>query len=130
MNTQERVLAMLNKIENVRTAKKENLGAIEDAVNEVKSNLETRGNDIIALVNELGARLEKGQQDARALAEDLQNSLQEIGMQYNEGEAEYLDIAQELDALGISYDSIFPDIGSDYNDTYELIDNLIFNLGN
>ncbi len=47
MNTENRVLAMLNKIGNVRTAKKENLGVIEDTINAEVSRLENQAQDYI-----------------------------------------------------------------------------------
>lgn len=47
MSTENRVLAMLNKIENVRASKKENLGVIEDTINAEVSRLENQAQDYI-----------------------------------------------------------------------------------
>ena len=47
MNTENRVLAMLNKIGNVRASKKENLGVIEDTINAEVSRLENQAQDYI-----------------------------------------------------------------------------------
>jgi hypothetical protein len=47
MNTQERVLAMLNKVQKVREVKKENLGAIEDAIKNEVDRLENSAQDYI-----------------------------------------------------------------------------------
>ena len=47
MNTQERVLAMLNKVQKAREVKKENLGAIEDAIKNEVDRLENSAQDYI-----------------------------------------------------------------------------------
>ena len=47
MNTENRVLATLNKFKEVQKVKKENLGAIEDAIAEEIGNLESRAQKFI-----------------------------------------------------------------------------------
>ena len=65
MNTEQRVLAMLNKIGNVRTAKKENLGAIEKSI---KNKVE------LGLVDELEYSL----QDLQSIFSEQQTMLSDF----------------------------------------------------
>jgi hypothetical protein len=129
MNTEARVLATLNKIKEVQSKRKD-LGAIEDAINEVKNSLQGREETILTIINDFRAKIQKAEQDAVAVAEYLQTELQSAGMDYNEAEADYLAISKELDDMGISYESSLSDLGSNWNELYDQADNLIFNLEN
>jgi len=130
MNTNTQKL-VFSKITNPnKSLKKQDLGAIEDAVEQVKQDLYDKTKYMEGLVNDLNTQRQEIQSKALALAEDLSNSLIEAGSLFNQAEQEYLDIAKELDALGIQYDSIYPDIGSDFRDAYDVADTLMFNLGN
>ena len=129
MNTEQRVLAMLNKVQNVRLSKKENLGAIEDAINQVKVDLSNKGDMIIQLVSDYNSDIDDKILQAKALGEDLLDLMMQTDGAFNQLEEEYLTTAKELDDLGISYDSIFPDLGSDYNDAKNFATDLADKLG-
>jgi len=59
MNTEQRVLAMLNKVQNVRLSKKENLGAIEDAIKNELDNLDSKAQDYIQQSQSLYSAIEE-----------------------------------------------------------------------
>jgi hypothetical protein len=125
MNTEARVLATLNKIKEVQT--KRNLGAIEDAVNEVKNNLRLKENEMSSIINELSSQIENIVRQSRALAEELQTSLME-STRYSDLELEYISMAEELDNLGIPFDNILSELGSNYSDAYDVAEEAISKL--
>jgi outer membrane murein-binding lipoprotein Lpp len=129
MNTQRQVFEKLAK-QKLGAKDKQNLGAIEDAIREVQDNLNAKANEISTLVNDFNAEIKNSQSKALALAEELQTAIQQAGMSFNDAEAEYKEMAKELLDLGIPFNDIFPEIGTEYSDLYDIADNLIFNLGN
>jgi hypothetical protein len=129
MNTEQRVLAMLSKVKQIKLDKKENLGAIEDAINQVKVDLSNKGDMIIQLVSDYNSDIDDKILQAKALGEDLLDLMMQTDGAFNQLEEEYLTTAKELDDLGISYDSIFPDLGSDYNDAKNFATDLADKLG-
>jgi len=116
METQAKVLAMLNKIKQVREARKENLGAIEDAIKEVQGTLvdisqqtalviDTYDRDVSDIINQVAI-----------LASDLITIIQDASSKYSDYENKYLQTANELDSLGINYDNSLPDLSSNFKD--------------
>jgi len=104
MNTENRVLAMLNKIGNVRTAKKENLGAIEDAINDVKSNiamLETRLYDI---TNELNNELDNSESIINNEIDNVKQYSTSYDNDAYDVQQQYTELYSELKNAGIDYD--------------------------
>jgi hypothetical protein len=130
METQSRVLAMLNKTKQLREARQENLGAIEDAVNQVKQDLSNKFKELTSLYDDLESATVTIMDKSKALGEDLSTSLIEIGSQWNSKLEEFNLIATELDDLGIAYEYDVDSLGSDYLQAYDVADNLMFNLGN
>ncbi len=116
MTTENQIQVNLQKFK----VKKQNLGAIEDAVNEVKQNLKNTGDMLTELVNNYNSDIDSLINEGVALAEKISTLMIEADMIYNQYEEEYLFIASELDAIGVPYDNIFPDVGSDYNDVKDL----------
>ena len=107
---------------------KQKLGAIEDAVNEVKNDLSNKADMIGTLINDYNSDIKDIEARSRALAEDILNLMMEADGAYKQYEEEYLATATELDSLGIPYDSVFPDYGSDYNDAKDYANNLMYRL--
>jgi len=115
MNTEARVLATLNKIKEVQSKRKD-LGAIEDAVKEVQDNIFTIVTNIETLLYSLNTETEQivdGMFGYAMQAKDMVTTAQST---YDEYEAEYLKLAQELDALGLSYEGLDVSIRSDFKD--------------
>jgi len=106
MNTQTRVLAMLNKIENVRIAKKENLGAIEDAVNQVKDDLTFLRDSIVGYTRDIELAITQYDEANAKATSDLSDSIREIDSLVASLQEEAFEKTTELDNLGISYDNI------------------------
>lgn len=129
MNTENRVLAMLNKIGNVRTAKKENLGAIEDAINQVKQNIDKVGVDLVNFTDQLNEAINDSLLKQRALAESLLTDLQSISIQREEVFNQFEEINSELMDLGIDNGIDINKIDADFEIAYATADELINNLG-
>jgi len=117
METQARVLAMLNKTKEVRKQRKQNLGAIEDAISEVKSLLDDNASDIVSVIDNYYQDVSGIVNQVNDLASELLTIIQDASAKFSDYESKYLQTALELDNLGISYDSVFPDLGSDFKDT-------------
>jgi hypothetical protein len=115
MNTEQRVLAMLNKIGNVRTAKKENLGAIEDAVDAVKLQLKENGFELELIVENLNEEINNVVSQMQGLVQGLDAVVQEHKFNYEAIEIQFDEASAELDSLGIGYDTPFPDLSYEYN---------------
>ena len=96
MNTEQRILAMLNKIDNVRASKKENLGIIEDILTQTYSELA-----------------------------DLQSQMKDVFMKLDDNiNSTFDNISNEIETLG-SDASIYQDEYTSLNDKfYELINDL------
>jgi hypothetical protein len=124
MNTENRVLAMLNKIGNVRTAKKENLGVIEDAINEAQNNISVQVDNFESLLYTIQndkERISDGLLDYAMQAREVVNTVQSF---YDEYEAEYLRLTEELDTLGINYNGISTTVLSDLKDAIAYVDGM------
>jgi hypothetical protein len=103
METQSRVLAMLNKTKEVREARQENLGAIEDAINEVKSNASTILNDLQKIKDNLYSDLDDA--ISKILAEADYMSTLTYESDFNSKFEEYNIIVDELKSLNIDFDT-------------------------
>lgn len=128
MNTENRVLAMLNKIGNVRTAKKENLGAIEDAINDAKKNIETSKTLLYDLISNFNNDIDDVIIRSADMSENLRTTLQEATMGYNEFRENYVAIVSEFEDLGIPFDNAIQDIDDKFEEAYALADNLVEKL--
>ena len=122
MNTQERVLAMLNKVQKVREVKKENLGAIEDAIKEAQDNISVQVvnfEQLLSSINNSTETIVDGMMGYAMQARDTVNNVQSY---YDEYEAEYLRLSQELDALGLPYEGLDVSVKSDFKDAINYLD--------
>ena len=126
MNTEKRVQERLN---NFRQAREIKLGAIEDAINEVKQNLSNREQMMIESIDNLQSDIDDVLLESRNLAEKLSTSMREATQMFESAEEDYLFMARELDEIGVDYDNAFPDLGSDWANVYDLADEIMTDLG-
>ena len=126
MNTERRVQERLNKFRQAREIK---LGAIEDAINEVKQNLSNREQMMIESIDNLQSDIDDVLLESRNLAEKLSTSMRGATQMFESAEEDYLFMARELDEIGVDYDNAFPDLGSDWANVYNLADEIMTDLG-
>ena len=126
MNTERRVQERLNKFRQAREIK---LGAIEDAINEVKQNLSNREQMMIESIDNLQSDIDDVLLESRNLAEKLSTSMRGATQMFESAEEDYLFMARELDEIGVDYDNAFPDLGSDWANVYDLADEIMTDLG-
>ena len=126
MNTEKRVQERLN---NFRQAREIKLGAIEDAINEVKQNLSNREQMMIESIDNLQSDIDDVLLESRNLAEKLSTSMRGATQMFESAEEDYLFMARELDEIGVDYDNAFPDLGSDWANVYNLADEIMTDLG-
>lgn len=127
MNTEKRVLAMLNKTREIKLAKKENLGAIEDAINEAQTLVDTYTSDMEATLRNLIIETDDIVSSIMGYSQQLKSIISESQSYYDEAELKFYDTVKELDALGISFNDPFPALGSDFKDAINYA-NTIANL--
>jgi len=130
METQIRVIASINKLKQIQAEKKQQLGAIEDAINSVKQDLENYGDMLLTLVDDYSADLEDAKSRARELADFVSTLMIEADGGYREYEQSYINVSAELDSLDIPYDNILLDVQERFNEIKNEADTLSFNLGN
>jgi uncharacterized coiled-coil DUF342 family protein len=132
-NTQNLVFSKLsNQKPSVKKplVKKQELGAIEDAIQQSKQDLADKGAELLNLKDTLKDQVQNIRDQAKSLSEDLLNSLMEVGGQWNDRLDEFNQLASELENLNIDYNINLDSISNDYLEVYDQADNLIFNLGN
>jgi predicted nucleic acid-binding Zn-ribbon protein len=124
METQSRVLAMLNKTKQVRESRKE-LGAIEDAINEVKSNIEASETEMYDLLNNFNNELD----NSKTIINNEIDAVKEYSFDYDNefGNAKlnYQENLSELKSAGIDYDeSTAEKIMSDFDIAINSLQNI------
>jgi hypothetical protein len=125
MSTEQRVLAMLTKVQKVQEVKKENLGAIEDAINDVKSNLADLRDEMVAITRQLETGISVyGDASAKATS-DLSDVMKETDDQFFSLQQQAFILANELDNLGISYDVDIEKTKNDFDTLYGVADSKI-----
>ena len=127
-NTQNLVFSKLSIQKQL--VKKQDLGAIEDAIQQSKQDLADKGAELLNLKDTLKDQVQNIRDQAKSLSEDLLNSLMEVGGQWNDRLDEFNQLASELENLNIDYNINLDSISNDYLEVYDQADNLIFNLGN
>jgi hypothetical protein len=126
MNTENRVLAMLNKIGNVRTAKKENLGVIEDAINDVKSKLEEKQYELKLVVESFKSEVNDAMDKIMAEGDYLISATSATESGFEELVSEYNNMADELTSAGVDFDnSEIQSIVEEFNAYTETARNII-----
>lgn len=118
METQARVMATLNKVKEARAKKQEQLGAIEDAVNEVKAKAEKIEQEL----SEINASFGQEVVDAiNVIVNEADYMISVTGAnesQFEEKIAEFNQIVSELYQVGIEYDqSVVGKIEQEFKDT-------------
>jgi len=116
MNTEQRVLAMLNKTKEIKLAKKENLGAIEDAIKEAQDNISAQVANIDTILYNLINETDQIVSGIQGFANQAKDMISRAQSFYDEYEAEYLRLSQELDALGLNYEGLDVSTRSDFKD--------------
>jgi len=129
MSIENEIFKRLQKLKSERLAKKENLGAIEDAVNQAKNDLEKKEDYLVSVVDNLNNEIDDIILESKSLAERLSVLLREYTAEFEKGTSEYMEIANELDTIGIPYDNVFSDISSDFNDAYDYAEEFMNSLG-
>jgi chromosome segregation ATPase len=125
MNTEQRVLAMLSKVKQIKLAKKENLGAIEDAVNEVKSELIDLRDNIVGLTRDLEMAISQYDEANAKATSDLSDAIREADQQFSMLQEEAFVKTTELDNLGISYDIDIDGTIDNYMQFFDIADSKI-----
>ena len=125
MNTQERVLAMLNKTKEVRKSRKENLGAIEDAVNEAKSVLKNSNDEMVAVTRTLETAIATAEQAMSELISNLSDAMRNSDDNFYNLQMEAFKQQADLDNLGISYETDVEATIEYYNEIYDKADSMI-----
>ena len=103
MDTQARVLAMLNKVQTVRKVNKQNLGAIEDAIKDVKDKAYKITVELKDIEAELEEKLISAVDNILSEADNMANDVKDYSSLFDQKFDEYNDIVRELDDLGIDY---------------------------
>ena len=99
MDTQSRVLAMLNKVQTVRKVNKEKLGAIEDAIKESKDKFLSDAGNVKGYMDEmslLATDIEDVLEDLRNLSQKFSSKFDKLGENFDsfqdlKVESEYLE---------------------------------------
>jgi chromosome segregation ATPase len=125
MNTEQRVLAMLSKVKQIKADKKEKLGAIEDAVNEVKSELIDLRDNIVGLTRDLEMAISQYDEANAKATSDLSDAIREADQQFSMLQEEAFVKTTELDNLGISYDIDIDGTIDNYMQFFDIADSKI-----
>ena len=125
MNTEQRVLSMLSKVKQIKLAKKENLGAIEDAVNEVKSELIDLRDNMVGLTRDLEMAISQYDEANAKATSDLSDAIREADQQFSMLQEEAFVKTTELDNLGISYDIDIDGTIDNYMQFFDIADSKI-----
>lgn len=128
MNIENEIFKRLQKLKSERLAKKEKLGAIEDAVNEVQGKIDelnTRLEDVLNIALQQENEVLNGIQGYVNQAKEYSTTAQ---YDWEEIVLEYQDLTSELDALGIPYTELDSNILSDLKDTIEYAQTKLINI--
>lgn len=128
MNTEQRILAMLSKIEKVQAVKKENLGAIEDAINEAKSNLSDLYDNMDVLQSDLDRKANEIIDALSSLRNDAESLLSSTGEEFQYNLKLYNEANQELQDLGIEVPLDIDELNRNYENTYDYLNEILGKL--
>jgi hypothetical protein len=120
MKIENRIFATLQK-----TKEKQNLGAIEDAVNEAKSILKDSNDQMVAVTRSLETGLAKAQQAMSELISNLSDVMRQADDEFYTLQMEAFKQQAELDNLGISYDTDIDVTVEFFQQMYDKADGMI-----
>jgi predicted nucleic acid-binding Zn ribbon protein len=117
-SNENKIFEKLSKFKEVKKEQlgKENLGAIEDSINQVKEQLKENAFVLGNTVESLNSEIVYVVDQISGAIDGLRSIIADHQSIYDENESQFLETARELDDLGIEYDNPFPEIGSDFND--------------
>jgi DNA repair exonuclease SbcCD ATPase subunit len=116
METQSRVIATLNKLKEQHAQKQQKLGAVEDAVNEVRDNIATQISNIETLFSSVNNQTRSISVKIQEITMEAQEMVDNAISFLEEYEAEYYRLTEELDGLGVNYVPIDPSLKSDLDE--------------
>jgi hypothetical protein len=125
MNTEQRVLSMLSKVKQIKLDKKEKLGAIEDAVNEVKSELIDLRDNMVGITRDLEMAISQYDEANAKAKSDLSDALREADLHFPTLQEDAFVKTTELDNLGISYDIDIDGTIDNYMQFFDIADSKI-----
>ena len=123
-STQAEIFKRLEKIKSNRLTKKQELGAIEDAINEAKKELENNKTMLYDLISNFNYEIDDVIIKSADLGENLRTLLQEATMGYNEYRENYVMIVSEFEDLGIPFDNELYVIDDIFEEASSLAENL------
>ena len=121
MTTENQIQVNLNKFK----SKKQNLGAIEDAVNEVKNDLISISDNMLSIVQDLEMAITKYDEDSAKATSDLSDAQREADLQFSLLQEDAFVRTNELDNLGISVGVNIDAVIEKYMQFYDIADSKI-----
>jgi len=121
MNTQKQIFEKLSKQE----LEKQNLGAIEDAVNEAKSVLKDSNDQMVAVTRTLETAVATAEQAMSDLISNLSDAMRMADDDFYSLQMEAFKQQAELDNLGISYETDVDATIEYYNEIYDKADTML-----
>lgn len=120
METQNLIFANLQKIR-----EKQNLGAIEDAVNEVKSNLKDLSDNMVGVTRQLELAVTTASESMSKIISDLSDVMRQTDDEFYTLQQEAFVQSNELDNLGIPYDIDLDQITGYFSEVFDKADSMI-----
>lgn len=116
MNTQKVIYEKLAK---------QNLGAIEDAVNEAKSNLKNLADKMVAVTRQLETGISVASDAMEQITSKLSDVMRESDSEFYDLQQEAFILVSELDNLGISYDQDLDTLVTNFSSKFDQADQMI-----
>ena len=116
MNTEQRVLAMLSKVKQIKLDKKEKLGAIEDAIKEAIDNLKAKGDELFYITESMNVEIYGVENEIKSLKDGLLQTMNSYLSEWKEVSASYKEQASELEANGIGFNDYIGELESNWQD--------------
>lgn len=104
-STQAEIFKRLQKVQSNRLTKKQELGAIEDAINEVKSNIEEKQNELKMVVESYKSEVNDAMDKIMAEGDYLISATSATENSFDELISEYNNMADELTNAGVEFDN-------------------------
>jgi aspartate ammonia-lyase len=126
-SSQNEIFKRLEKIKSNRLTKRQNLGAIEDAINEVTNNIKNKENELKNISDSLRDELQNVSLSIGQQIDTLMSVMAGSSNQFDTAFKEYKDMLSELTSANIDYDtsnveSIYDDFQLNKEDANMILD--------